>query len=282
MWENGTIPIKEAGPSTPVKITGLNIVPEAGEKLYTFTDLQQAKSIAEARLGRQRELDRADRQQISRENIFDTLGGTTEEVRLVLKADVRGSLEALRSEIESLATDEVKVNILHAGVGAISQSDVNLALASRPRAMILGFNVATDERARNLAEEKAVEIRTYRVIYQAIDDVKAAMQARLTPQKHEELRGHAEIRQIFKASKVGNIAGCIVTDGVIGRNDHVRLLRNGRIVHTGVLSSLKRFKDDAREVREGFECGIKLADYNDIQPGDVIEAFAVVEKARQL
>ncbi len=281
LWLNGVEPIREAGPSAPVKVTGLSIVPEAGDKLYVFEDIQKAREIAETRLRKQRELDRADRQQVTQENIFSTLErDAVEEVRLIVKTDVRGSLEALRSEIEGLSTSEVKVKILHGGVGAISQADVGLAHASQ--AIVIGFNVTADERARSLAEEKKVVIRVYQVIYKVIDDVRAAMQDRLAPQMHEEVRGHAEIRQIFKASKVGNIAGCMVTDGIIGRNDRIRLVRDGRIVHTGTLSSLKRFKDDARDVKESFECGLKVADYDDIKTGDVIEAFVVVEKARIL
>ena len=282
LWLNGIKPVKEAGPATPVKITGLNLVPEAGEKFYVFEDTQQARSIAESRERKQRELDRAGRQQITQENILSTLTskGKVEEVRVILKTDVRGSLEALGTEIESLSTPEVKVKILHKGVGAISQADVGLAHASQ--AMVIGFSVTADERARGLADEKKVEIRVYDIIYKAVDDIRLAMQDRLAPQLHEEVRGHAEIRQIYKASKVGNIAGCIVTDGVIGRNDKVRLVRDGRIVTTGTLSSLKRFKDDAREVKESFECGIKISDYNDIKVGDVVEAFTIVERARKL
>ncbi len=282
MWLNGIKPMKEAGPSTPVKVTGLSLVPEAGEKFYVFADTQQARAIAETRERRQRELDRAGRQLITQENILSTLTSKekVEEVRVILKTDVRGSLEALSREIESLSTNEVKVKILHKGVGAVSQADIGLAHASH--AMVIGFNVTADERARNLADEKKVEVHVYQIIYKAVDDIRAAMQSRLSPQLHEEIRGHAEIRQIYKASKIGNIAGCVVTDGVIGRNDKVRLVRDGRIVVSGLLSSLKRFKDDAREVKEGFECGIKISDYDDIKEGDVIEAFTVVEKARML
>ena len=283
MWLNGHLPVTEAGPSTPVKVTGLNRVPEAGEKVYAIDDPQTAKAVAEARLGKRQLQDRGDRLQVTRENIFDTIElGAVEEVRLIIKSDVRGSLEALRSEVLGLATDEVKVNLLYSGVGTINQSDVQLAMASQPQAIVIGFNVATDDRARNLAEEKNVNVRSYDVIYKVVEDVRKALKRRLAPQKHEELHGHVEIRQIFKASRLGNIAGCIVTDGLIGRSDQVRLLRNGRVVHTGILGSLKRFKEDAREVRQGFECGIKIADYNDIQPGDVIEAFAIVEKEREL
>jgi translation initiation factor IF-2 len=281
MWLNGLTPIQEAGPSTPVKITGLNMVPEAGEKLYVFADFQEAREIAESRLRKKREIERADRQQVTVDNLFSTLKEEAAEVvRLIIKSDVKGSAEALRSSLENLAVNEIKVKILHVGVGAITLDDVVLASASK--AIVIGFNVSADERARSYAEEKNVDIRIYQVIYKVLDDVRGALEQRLAPQKQEEVRGHAEIRQVFKASKIGNIAGCMVTDGVIHRSDQIRLVRDGRIVHTGTLSSLKRFKDDAREVKESFECGIKIANYDDIKVGDTIEAFAIVEKPWQL
>ncbi|MBI4606653.1 MAG: translation initiation factor IF-2 [Planctomycetes bacterium] len=283
MLLNGVEPVREAGPSMPVKVTGLNLGPAAGDKLFVFGDIQQARDIAEARVRKQREIERAGQQPVTQENILDTLKrSAVEEVFLVLKTDVHGSIEALRNEIESLSTEEVKVKILHAGVGAISQADVALASASQPHAMVIGFNVSADERARSQAEQKKVEIRPHQVIYKAVEDVRGAMQARLAPQMSEEFHGRAEIRQVIKASKLGNIAGCMVTAGTIGRSDQVRLVRDGRIVHTGVLGSLRRFKDDVRDIKEGFECGMKIAGYDDIREGDVIEAFAVVHKARQL
>jgi translation initiation factor IF-2 len=286
MFLNGVTPIREAGPSTPVKVTGRELVPEAGEKLYVFEDVQQAREIAADRFRKRREIEIAESQkvQVTLENLLSTLKkDASQELRIILRADYKGSVEALRSAIENLSTSEVKVRMLHAGVGAITQEDIMLATASQDaNAVVIGFNVAADERARNLAEEKKVEIRTYDVIYKVTDDIKAALEARLAPQLHEEVHGHAEIRKVFKASKVGNIAGCLVTDGFIARSDQIRLVRDGRIVHTGTLSSLKRVKDDAREVKAGFECGLKVASYEDIKEADVIEAFAIVEKPRQL
>ncbi len=284
MWLNGTEPTEEATPSTPVQITGLNSVPSAGEKFYAIVDGQKARDIANTRAQRERERDHAGRQRkaISAENLFETLEGSNDqqELRLIVKSDVRGSCEALISAIEKLATEEVQVTILHSGVGAITQDDVGLADASD--AMIIGFHVVADERAKVAAEERGVEIRIYRVIYEALDAVKAAMESRLAPEHEEHVRGHAAIRRVYKASKVGNIAGCIVLDGTIGRSDKVRLLRDGRIVYVGDLSSLKRFKDDTKEVREGFECGLKIAKYDDIKVGDVVEAFALIEKRRTI
>jgi translation initiation factor IF-2 len=280
MFLNGTIPVKEAGPATPVKVTGLDEVPEAGEKLYVLEDFQLARQIAEGRLRRKREKVRAERPQVTLENLFRALEKGAPVLNLILKADVKGSVEALRKALEDLSTEEVKVGIIHSGVGAINQEDVNLATASN--AIVIGFNVTADERARSAAEERKVELRFYQVIYKVLDDVKAALEQRLAPQREEEIRGHAEIRQVFKASKVGNIAGCIVSDGVINRSDQVRLIRDGKILLTGTIASLKRVKDDAREVKEGFECGLKIANYDDIKVGDVIEAFSVVERRRSL
>jgi translation initiation factor IF-2 len=281
MFMNGTIPVKEAGPATPVKITGLDEVPEAGEKFYVLEDFQQAREIAEARLRRKRERVRAERPQVTLENLFSALEkGAAPVLNVILKADVKGSVEALRKALEGISTEEVKIRIIHSGVGAINQEDINLATASN--AIVIGFNVTADERARSAAEERKVEMRFYQVIYKVLDDVKAALEQRLAPQKEEEIHGHAEIRQVFKASKIGNIAGCMVTDGFINRNDQIRLIRDGKIMLTGTIGSLKRVKDDAREVKEGFECGLKIADFDDIKVGDVVEAFAIVEKRRTL
>jgi translation initiation factor IF-2 len=280
LWRNGIEAVKEAGPSTPVKISGLNAVPEAGEKLYAVGGSQEGRQIAEERLRQRRESDRTERQQVSLETLFLDPEKSVKELRLVLKADAKGSLAAIKNAVLGLSTDAVKVKVLHHGVGAISPHDVGLAAVSE--AIVLGFHVTPDERARQLAEERKVDVRVFDVIYQAIDQIKNAMAARLPPQREERIRGHAEIRQLFKASKVGTIAGCMVTDGAIGRNDQVRLLRDGRIVHTGTLSSLKRLRDDARDVKEGFECGMKIAGYDDIKPGDVIEAFTIVETPSSL
>jgi len=207
-------------------------------------------------------------------------GGETVELNLIIKADVRGSIEALRSSLVGLSTDEVKIEIIHTAVGAVSQEDVQLASASD--AVIIGFHVVADDRARAVAEEAGVEIRHYKVIYEVVDDIRAAMEARLAPEEVEEFHGRVEIRQIFRASKLGNIAGCMVKTGKILRNDKIRLIRDGKVIHEGVLASLKRLKDDAKEVKEGFECGIKLKSYEDIKEGDEIEAYTITHKARTL
>ncbi len=267
-----------------MQITGLNSAPEAGEKLYVIETAQKAREIAEARASQARASAQAARQRapITLESLFEHMEqkGATQEFSLILKADVRGSAEALRRELEALSTAEVKVHILHSGVGAVTQDDVSLADASG--AIVIGFHIGADQRARTLAKERGAQIRLYQVIYEAIDDVRAAMESRLAPEHEEQIRGSAEIRQVYKASKVGNIAGCIVTNGTISRSDKVRLLRDGKVVYTGDISSLRRFKDDAKEVKEGFECGIKIAKYDDIKESDIIEAFALIERRRTI
>ncbi len=284
LWVNGTLKVQEAGPSTPVQITGLNSAPEAGDKFYVLENAQKAKEIAEARARRMRDEAQAARQKapVTLESLFEHMEqqGSTQEFSLILKSDVRGSGEALKRELEGLSTDEVKVRILHSGVGAVTQDDVSLADASG--AIVIGFHVGADQRARALAGERGVQIRLYQVIYEAIDDVRAGMESRLAPEHEEQIRGSAEIRQVYKASKIGNIAGCFVTSGTISRSDKVRLLRDGKVIFTGDIGSLRRFKDDAKEVKEGFECGIKIAKFDDIKESDIIEAFALVERRRTI
>ena len=275
---NGGDVIDSAGPATPVEITGLSEVPEAGDTLLGVSNPQDARELADARQRLKREKERAGRQSVSLETIFEDQG--VEELRLILKGDAKGSVAALQQALEQLSTDEVQVRILHSGVGAVSLDDIQLADASG--AVVIGFHVTADERARQLADERDVEIRVYDIIYKAIEEIRDAMAAQLEPDREEKVQGHAEIRQIYKASKIGTIAGCFVTDGLIRRTDQVRLLRDGRIVYKGQLSSLKRFKDDAKEVREGFECGLKIAGYDDIKEGDVVEAFNIVETPRTL
>ncbi|MBN1444384.1 MAG: translation initiation factor IF-2, partial [Planctomycetes bacterium] len=286
---NAATPIAEATPSLPVTIVGLNSVPSPATKLYVFENEKQARQVAAEREWQMHESQRS--QQVARafpttrEGLLDALsrkGKEKPELRLILRGDVQGTVETLRHSVEQLSTDEIKVSVLHWGVGAISQDDVNLAHSDPERTIIVGYNVNADERARVLAEEYGVEIRYYTVIYKAIEDIHAILEGRLEPEIVEEVRGHAEIRQIYKSSRVGNIAGCIVSDGVITRSDKVRLKRAGRVIFTGDLSSLKRFKDDVRDVREGYECGIKIAGFDAIEPGDVVEAFALVEKKRTL
>ena len=278
---NGVEQVTEAGPSVPVQVIGLNKVPDTGDKLYVFDNEKQARQLSVEREQRLRESERAQRQQISLENLFDHLGAEkVRELRLIIKADVRGSIEAITKSLEQLSTDEVKVVILHSGVGGVTQEDIHLASASQ--AVVIGFHVTTDDRARALAEEKQVDVRHYRVIYEAIEDVRAALESRLAPEVTEEIHGRAEIRQVYRASKIGNIAGCIVTSGRVLRNDKARLIRDSKIIYTGQINSLKRFKEDARDVKEGFECGIKIANYEDIKEGDVVECFVMVERKRTL
>ncbi len=280
MDENGK-PIDEAGPSIPVEILGLSDVPNAGEDAMVLADEKKAREIALFRQGKYRDVRLAKQQAAKLENMFNNMGeNQAQSLSVIIKADVQGSYEALAGSLRKLSTDEVKVNVLHSGVGGITESDVNLAIASG--AVIIGFNVRADGSARKLAESEDVEIRYYNIIYDAIDDVKAAMSGMLAPEQKENVIGTVEIRQVISVSKVGNIAGCMVTDGMVKRDSHVRLIRNNVVVHTGELASLKRYKDDVKEVRMGFECGLMLKNYNDIMEGDQLEIFEIVEVARSL
>ncbi|MCS4532946.1 translation initiation factor IF-2 [Neisseria montereyensis] len=278
--ENGK-PIESAGPSIPVEILGLSDVPNAGEDAMVLADEKKAREIALFRQGKYRDVRLAKQQAAKLENMFNNMGeNQAQSLSVIIKADVQGSYEALAGSLRKLSTDEVKVNVLHSGVGGITESDVNLAIASG--AFIIGFNVRADGSARKLAEAEDVEIRYYNIIYDAIDDVKAAMSGMLAPEEKEQVIGMVEIRQVISVSKVGNIAGCMVTDGVVKRDAHVRLIRNNVVIHTGELSSLKRFKDDVKEVRMGYECGLMLKNYNEIMEGDQLEVFEIVEVARSL
>lgn len=278
--ENGKS-ITEAGPSIPVEILGLSDVPNAGEDAMVLADEKKAREIALFRQGKYRDVRLAKQQAAKLENMFNNMGETqTQSLSVIIKADVQGSYEALAGSLKKLSTDEVKVNVLHSGVGGITESDVNLAIASG--AFIIGFNVRADASSRKLAENENVEIRYYNIIYDAIDDVKAAMSGMLSPEEKEQVTGTVEIRQVISVSKVGNIAGCMVTDGVVKRDSHVRLIRNNVVIHTGELASLKRYKDDVKEVRMGFECGLMLKGYNEIMEGDQLECFDIVEVARSL
>ena len=278
--ENGKA-INEAGPSIPVEILGLSDVPNAGEDAMVLADEKKAREIALFRQGKYRDVRLAKQQAAKLENMFNNMGeNQAQSLSVIIKADVQGSYEALAGSLKKLSTDEVKVNVLHSGVGGITESDVNLAIASG--AFIIGFNVRADASARKLAENENVEIRYYNIIYDAIDDVKAAMSGMLSPEEKEQVTGTVEIRQVISVSKVGNIAGCMVTDGVVKRDSHVRLIRNNVVIHTGELSSLKRYKDDVKEVRMGFECGLILKGYNEIMEGDQLECFDIVEVARTL
>lgn len=278
--ENGKA-INEAGPSIPVEILGLSDVPNAGEDAMVLADEKKAREIALFRQGKYRDVRLAKQQAAKLENMFNNMGETqAQSLSVIIKADVQGSYEALAGSLKKLSTDEVKVNVLHSGVGGITESDVNLAIASG--AFIIGFNVRADASSRKLAENENVEIRYYNIIYDAIDDVKAAMSGMLSPEEKEQVTGTVEIRQVISVSKVGNIAGCMVTDGVVKRDSHIRLIRNNVVIHTGELSSLKRYKDDVKEVRMGFECGLMIKGFNEIMEGDQLECFDIVEVARTL
>ncbi len=278
--ENGK-PIKSAGPSIPVEIQGLTEVPQAGDEFMVMSDERRAREISTYRAGKFRNTKLAKQQAAKLENMFtDMSAGEVKMLPIIIKADVQGSQEALAQSLLKLSTDEVKVQLVYTAVGAVSESDVNLAIASK--AVILGFNVRADAGARKLAEGNGVDIRYYSIIYDAVDELKVAMSGMLTPDKKEEVIGTAEIRQVFKVSKIGSIAGCMVTSGVVRRSARLRLLRDNVVVFTGELESLKRFKDDAREVKEGFECGLNIKGYNDINEGDQLEFFEIKEIARTL
>jgi translation initiation factor IF-2 len=278
--ENGKS-IKSAGPSIPVEIQGLTEVPQAGDDFMVMADERRAREIATYRAGKFRHTKLAKQQAAKLENMFtDMAAGEVKMVPIIVKADVQGSQEALAQSLLKLSTDEVKVQMVYTAVGAISESDVNLAIAAK--AVIIGFNTRADAGARKLAESNGVDIRYYDIIYDAVDELKLAMSGMLTPDKKEEVIGTAEIRQVFKVSKIGSIAGCMVTSGLVRRTSRLRLLRDNLVIFTGELDSLKRFKDDAKEVKEGFDCGLNIKNYNDIQEGDVLEFFEIREIARTL
>jgi translation initiation factor IF-2 len=274
-------PTQEAGPSIPVEIQGLTEVPLAGDEFMVLADERRAREIATFRQGKYREVTLNRRQAAKLENMFDSMGeGQAQTLALIVKADVQGSQEALSQSLVKLSTPEVKVQIVHAAVGGITESDVNLAIASK--AVVIGFNTRADAGARKLAEGNGVDIRYYNIIYDAVDEVKAAMEGMLAPEQKEEVIGTAEIRTVFIASKIGTVAGCMVTAGQVTRSARFRLLRDNIVVYTGEIESLKRMKDDVREVKEGFECGIKLKNVTDIKEGDQLEVFEVKEVARTL
>jgi len=273
--------VTEAGPSIPVEIQGLSDVPRAGEDMMVLPDERKAREIALFRQGKFRDVQLAKKQAAKLESMFGQMGaGEVQQLPIILKADMQGSYEGLAHALAKLSTDEVKVNIIHSAVGAITESDVNLALASK--AVLIGFNVRADAAARKLAESSGVDIRYYNIIYEAVDEVKAALSGMLAPEKRESVIGSVEVRQVFHVSKVGTIAGCYVLDGMIKRNAGVRILRNNVVIHQGELDSLKRFKDDVKEVKANFECGLSIKNFNDIQEGDLLEVFEVVEFARSL
>ena len=273
--------IKEAGPSIPVEILGLSDVPNSGEEVIVLNDERKAREIAMFRQGKFRDVKLAKKQAANLENIFENMGeGEVKSLALIIKSDVQGSYEALATSLQKLSTDEVKVNIIHTGAGAVTESDVNLSVASK--AVLIGFNVRADAGARKLIESSGVDVRYYNIIYEAVDEIKAALGGMLAPEKKESAIGLVEIREVYRISKVGAVAGCYVQDGVIKRNSKIRVLRGDVIIHTGELDSLKRFKDDVKEVKSNFECGLSLKNYNDIEVGDLLEVYEVVEIARTL
>jgi translation initiation factor IF-2 len=265
-----------AGPSIPVEIQGLSEVPLAGADFIVLADEKKAREIALFRQGKYRDVKLAKQQAAKLENMFEQMAeGEVRTLSLIVKADVQGSLEAISSSLQKLSTAEVKVNLIHGAVGGITESDVNLALASK--AIIIGFNSRADATARKLAESSGVDVR-----YAMVDEIKAALSGMLTPDKKESVIGMVEVRQVFTISKVGTIAGCYVTEGLVKRGSQVRVLRNNVVIHSGELDSLKRFKDDVKEVKSNFECGLSLRGFNDLEVGDMLEVFEIVEVARAL
>jgi len=273
--------IDSAGPSIPVEILGLSDVPAAGAEVMVLGDERKAREIALFRQGKYRDVKLAKQQAAKLENMFEQMGeGEVKTLSLIIKADVQGSYEGLTHALGKLSTEEVKVNIVHAAIGGITESDINLALASK--AVVIGFNARADAAARKLAESSGVDIRYYNIIYDAVDEIKAALTGMLSPERKESTLGLVEIRQVFRISKVGAVAGCYVLEGLIRRSSKLRLLRDNVVIHEGELDSLKRFKDDVREVKAGFECGLSLKNFNDIKEGDQLEIYEVVEVARSL
>lgn len=273
--------VQEAGPSIPVEVLGLSEIPLAGEEVLVVTDERKAREIALFRQGKYRDVKLARQQAAKLDNMFDQMAANgIKSLSLIIKADVQGSYEALANALEKLSTEEVKVNIIHSGVGAITESDINLALASN--AVVIGFNTRADATSKKLISAHGIDVRYYNVIYDAVDEVKAALSGMLVPERKENITGLIDVRQVFKISKVGTVAGCYVLEGLARRNSLVRILRDNVVIHTGELDSLKRFKDDVREVKAGFECGLSVKNFDDIRVGDQIETYEVVEVARTL
>ncbi len=278
--ENGK-PVQAAGPSIPVEIQGLSEVPNAGEDMMVIGDERKAREIALFRQGKFRDVKLAKQQASKLENMFGQMGeGEKKVLTLVIKADVQGSQEALVHALTRLATEEVKVTVVHAGVGGITESDVNLAMASR--AVLIGFNTRADATARKLIESSGVQVRYYNIIYDAVEEIKGALSGMLAPERKESVLGMVQVRQVFRISKIGTVAGCYVQEGLVKRSAQVRVLRDNVVIHTGDIDSLKRFKDDVREVKAGFECGMSLKNFSELKEGDQFEVFEVVEVARSL
>ena len=281
MLDESGKPVQDAGPSIPVEIQGLSEVPNAGEDMMVLTDEKKAREIALFRQGKFRDVKLAKQQAAKLENMFDQMAeGGKKVLNLVIKADVQGSQEALIHALTKLGSDEVKVTVVHAGVGGITESDVNLAMAAR--AVIIGFNTRADAAARKTAEGAGIQVKYYNIIYEAVDEIKAALSGMLAPERKEQVLGMVEVRQVFKISKIGTVAGCYVLEGMVKRSAQVRVLRDNVVIHTGDIDSLKRFKDDVREVKAGFECGMSLKNFADLKEKDQFEVFETVEVARTL
>ena len=281
MLDEAGRPVQTAGPSIPVEIQGLSDVPQAGEEMAVLTDERKAREIALFRQGKFRDVKLAKQRAAKLEGIFENMGEAGKKsLALVVKSDVQGSQEALVHALSRLSNEEVRVTVVHSGVGGITESDVNLAMASG--AVIIGFNTRADVTARKLIESSGIDVRYYNIIYDAVDEIKAALSGMLSPEKRESVTGLVEVRQVFRISKVGTVAGCYVLEGVVKRNSQIRLLRDNVVIHTGEIDALKRFKDDQREVKSGFECGISLKNFNDLQEKDQFEVFEVQEVARTL
>jgi translation initiation factor IF-2 len=281
MLDESGNPVQSAGPSIPVEIQGLSDVPRAGDEAIVIADERKAREIALFRQGKFRDVKLARQQAAKLENMFEQMAESGKKtLSLLIKADVQGSQEALVHALTRLSTDEVKVGVVHGGVGGITESDVNLALASR--AVIIGFNTRADAAARKLAETSGVDIRYYNVIYDAVEEIKAALGGMLAPERKEQVLGLVEVRQVFRISKVGTVAGCYVLEGLVKRGALVRVLRDNVVIHTGEIDTLKRFKDDVREVKAGFECGMSLKSFQEIKEGDQFEVFEILEVARTL
>jgi translation initiation factor IF-2 len=274
-------PVDEAGPSIPVAVLGLSGTPNAGDDAMVVADERKAREVALFRQGKYREVKLAKQQAAKLDNLFEQMSeGEASALNIVLKTDVQGSVEALSDALQKLSTEEVRVQIVATGVGGITESDANLALASN--AIIIGFNVRADAAARKVVSEEGVDLRYYSVIYEAIDEVRLALQGLLAPEFKEQILGIAEVREVFRVPKLGSIAGCMVIEGVVRRHNPIRVLRDNVVIYDGALESLRRYKDDVAEVRSGFECGIGVRNYNDVKIGDHIEVFEKVQVARTL
>ena len=272
--------VKTAGPSTPVEITGLSDVPQAGDRFVVFEDEKTARQIGEARSATALQEMRSEKNRVTLDNLFDQLKqGEMKELNLIVKADVQGTVEAMAASLLKIDVEGVNVKVIHTGAGAITESDVSLAAASN--AIIIGFNVRPDANAKRAAEAEGVDIRLHRIIYKVIEEIEAAMKGLLDPEFEEKIIGQAEIRSTFKVSKVGTIAGSYVTEGKITRDSGVRIIRDGIVVFEGEIDTLKRFKDDAKEVAKGYECGVTIKNFNDVKEGDIIEAYIMEEIERK-